>query len=269
MTKEKKIAEDEKEDEKIEVEKDVITEIPEIEKETKPEVRPQIEGWTPKTGTGKEVHSGKIRDIDTILDQGIPILEEQIVDMLIPDLQSELLMIGQSKGKFGGGSRRIFRQTQKKTPEGNKPSFCCMAVVGNGNGYLGVGYGKSKDTVPAREKAIRNAKLALFKIRRGAGSWEDATTEAHSIPWTVQGKCSSVTVTLRPAPKGKGLVIEKECAKILQLAGIQNVYSKSRGRTSSKVNLIAACVTALKNLNAFKPRPAHIKRVHMIQGKKA
>ncbi len=257
------------EEEKLEVEKDVITEIPEIEKETKPEVKIDVERWTPKTSAGKKVKSGEIHHIDTILDAGIPILEEQIVDILMPNLQTELLMIGQSKGKFGGGSKRIFKQTQKKTPEGNKPSFACMAVVGNSDGYVGVGYGKSKDTVPAREKAIRNAKLSLFKIRRGAGSWEDATSEPHSIPWAVEGKCGSVRIILMPAPKGKGLIVEQECAKILKLAGIENVYSRTFGQTRSKSNVITACIDALKNLNTFKPRPVHTKNVYMIEGRKA
>jgi len=260
--------EENNEDEKLEVQKDVLEDIPEIEKENKPEIKIDVESWQPKTSIGHKVKRGEIRDIDEILDSGIPILEDQIVDILLPGVPSELLMIGQSKGKFGGGSRRIFRQTQKKTPEGNKPSFACMAVVGNSNGYVGIGYGKSKDTVPAREKAIRNAKLNLFKIRRGAGSWEDRATDAHSIPWTVSGKCSSVDITLMPAPKGKGLVAEPEIAKILKLAGIDNIYSKTRGQTKSKVNFIKACERALKKLSAFKPRPAHIDNVHMVGGRK-
>jgi len=257
------------EEEKIVVEeKDVITELPEIEAETKPEIKINVEGWIPKTEVGRKVKSGEIKNIDAILDNGLPILEEQIVDILMPNAQSELLMIGQSKGKFGGGSKRIFKQTQKKTPEGNKPSFACMAVVGNSDGYVGVGYGKSKDTVPAREKAIRNAKLALFKIRRGAGSWEDATSEPHSIPWAVEGKCGSVRIILMPAPKGKGLIVEQECAKILKLAGIENIYSKTFGQTRSKANVVEACIDALRKLNAFKPRPLHIKNVYMIEGRK-
>ena len=258
------------EEEKLEVEKDVINpvEIPEIEKETKPEVKIDVQGWIPKTAIGKKVKNGEITKIDQILDVGAPILEEQIVDVLMPNIQSELLMIGQSKGKFGGGARRIFKQTQKKTPEGNKPSFACMAVVGNGDGYVGVGYGKSKDTVPAREKAIRNAKLALFKIRRGAGSWEDATSEPHSIPWEVMGKCGSIRLVLKPAPKGKGLIVEQECAKILKLAGIENVYSKTFGQTRSKVNMVTACIDALKKLGVFKPRPENVKNVYMIEGRK-
>ncbi len=250
------------------VEKDVIspTEIKEIEKETKPEVKVDVSSWVPKTAIGKQVHAGAITNIDQILDQGQPILEEQIVDVLMPNMSSELLMIGQSKGKFGGGAKRIFRQTQKKTPEGNKPSFACMAVIGNGNGYVGIGYGKSKDTVPAREKAVRNAKMALFKIRRGAGSWEDATSEAHSIPWKVEGKCGSVRIELMPAPKGKGLIVEEECAKILKLAGVQNIYSRTYGQTRSKMNVVYALIDALHKLGSFKPRERDMKSVYMIEG---
>ena len=74
------------------------------------------------------------------------------------DIETELLLVGQSKGKFGGGQRRVFKQTQKKTREGNKPSFSTFAVVGNHNGYVGLGSGKSKETVPARDKSKRKAK---------------------------------------------------------------------------------------------------------------
>ena len=251
----------------LQVEKDVITELPE-EEELKNDRTIDTVSWKPKTSIGHKVKNHDITHVNQILDEGQPIMEVEIIDTLLPNLQNELLFIGQSKGKFGGGQKRIFRQTQQKTPEGNKPSFSCQAVVGNEDGYVGIGYGKSKDTVPAREKAIRNAKLNIFKIRRGAGSWEDATSEAHGIPWTVTGKCGSARLELIPAPKGKGLVIEKECGKILKLAGIENVYSKQRGKTGSKVNLITACVDALKNLNTFKPRPSNIKNVAMIEGKK-
>ena len=101
-----------------------------------------IEQWKPKTEIGKNVKKGTITDIDEVLVNGHKILEETIVEVLIPELESDLLLIGQSKGKFGGGQRRVFRQTQKKTKEGNKPSFATYAVVGDHNGHVGVGYGK-------------------------------------------------------------------------------------------------------------------------------
>ncbi|MFP4423705.1 MAG: 30S ribosomal protein S5 [Candidatus Woesearchaeota archaeon] len=205
-----------------------------------------FDSWTPKTEIGKAVKEGRITDIDEIISQGKRILEPEIVDALLPNLETDLLLIGQSKGKFGGGARRVFKQTQKKTREGNKPKFSTFAVVGNRNGYVGIGYGKAKETVPAREKALRNAKLNLIKIARGCGSWECACDGPHTVPFRVDGKCGSATMTLLPAPKGKGLIVEKECKKILDLAGIKDVWSKGRGQTKTKTNLIIACMYALR-----------------------
>lgn len=228
----------------------VITEseIKEVEKEKVPLRKTNIEAWLPKTEIGKKVKAGEITDIGDILDQGKIILEYQIVDALLPVLESDLLMIGQSKGKFGGGKRRAFRQTQKKTKEGNKPQFTTYAVIGNKDGFVGLGYGKAKETVPAREKAFRSAKLNIFKILRGCGSWECNCNTPHSIPFKVSGKCGSVEVTLIPAPKGTGLCAEKECAKIMQVAGIKDVWTNIIGQSNTKLNTIKACEIALKKL---------------------
>src|SRR3989338_3094603 len=135
-----------------------VAEIEEIPKQ-------QME-WKPVTALGRAVREGKITHIDQIFDSGQPILESKIVDQLLPGLEEDLLLIGQAKGKFGGGQRRIFRQTQKKTKEGNKIQFATLALVGNKNGYVGVGLGKSKETVPARDKAKREARLKVMRIRR-------------------------------------------------------------------------------------------------------
>ena len=238
-------------------------------KETKVEEVEKVdkEAWKPRTSIGKKVKSGEINDIDYILDNGLKILEAELVDVLLPGLETELLLIGQSKGKFGGGQRRVFKQTQKKTSEGNKPHFATCAVVGNKNGYVGIGFGKSKETVPAREKAIRNAKLNIIKIRRGNGSWEDPTKTPNSIPFKVSGRCSSVRITLMPAPKGTGLRVEKECQKILGLAGIKDIWSETFGQTNTKINLVSACFDALKKLNAIKVNETVIKNTGMIEGR--
>src|SRR3989338_1418284 len=121
------------------------------------------DSWKPKTELGKKVKNGDISTIDYILDRGLPLLEPQIVDMLLPGLQVDLLEVGQSKGKFCGGKRSIWRQTQKKTKEGNKAKFATMVAVGNKDGYVGLGFGDAKETVPAREKAIRKSKLNIIK----------------------------------------------------------------------------------------------------------
>ncbi len=226
-----------------------------------------LKTWQPRTNLGKKVLAGEIRTIDEALQHKHPILEPEIVDMLLPNLEVDLLLIGQSKGKFGGGKRRAFRQTQRKTQEGNVISFTAIAVVGNCDGYVGVGMGKSKETVPAREKAVRNAKLNIMRIRRGSGSWETGRTkEPISIPFKVSGKCGSAVVTLIPAPKGIGLCVHKECQKILRLAGIGNVWSKVRGQTVVRTNVIAACVAALSKLSDQKVHARHYAVLGMVNG---
>ena len=225
------------------------------------------EDWKPKTELGAKVKSKEIQDIDEILNKGQKILESEITDILIPNLESYLIEIGQSKGKFGGGKRSIWRQTQKKTKEGNKIEFTTCCIVGNRNGYIGLGLGKSKETVPSRDKARRNARLNIMRIRRGSGSWESDSREAHSIPFAVTGRCGSVRLTLLPAPKGKGLCIEKECAKILVLAGIKDIWAKVSGQTRTKLNLIFALMDALRKLGEVKVRSEDIAKLGIIEGR--
>ncbi|MFH1399355.1 MAG: 30S ribosomal protein S5 [Candidatus Woesearchaeota archaeon] len=226
------------------------------------------EAWKPKTSLGMKVKAGEITHIDQILDNGLKIMEPEIVDILVLNLEQDLLLVGQSKGKFGGGKRRIFRQTQKKTPEGNKPKFGTFAIVGNRDGYVGIGVGKAKETVPAREKALRNAKTHLFKIRRGCGSWECGCKTAHSIPFAVKGKSGSVEITFMPAPKGSGLVAEKECQKILGLAGIKDIYSRASGQTRTRINLISACIDALRQLMETKVQSKYTPQLGIVEGVK-
>jgi len=223
--------------------------------------------WVPKTVLGTLVKEGKITDIDEVFERGLPILEAEITNALLPTLEEDLLLIGQAKGKFGGGQRRIFRQTQKKTKEGNRIQFATCCVVGNRDGYVGYGIGKSKETVPARDKARRNARLHLLRIRRGCGSWETDERGANSIPFAVTGKCGSVEITLMPAPKGKGLCVEKECAKILTLAGIKDIWSKTEGQTKTKLNLIYALFDALEKLSKIKIKPEDVAKLGVIEGR--
>jgi len=207
-----------------------------------------IEAWDPRTKLGEEVKSGKIKNIDEILDNKRKILEEEIVGSLI-DVKSDLISIGQSKGKFGGGKRRAWRQTQRKTKEGNVPTFSAMAVIGDEQGHVGIGYGKAMETLPARDKAIRKAKLNIIKVKRACSAFDCDCSELHTVPFKVTGKSGSVKVTLIPAPQGTGLVVGNELKKILKFAGIKDVYSKSSGRIRTTFNLIKACMDALEKTN--------------------
>ena len=226
----------------------VIEEVPEGIKLTREFDK---EKWIPKTELGKKIKTGEIKSILDVLQSGKKILEPEIVDFLVANLESEIVAIGQSKGKFGGGKRSIWRQTQKKTREGNKPKFATLIAIGNRDGLIGAGLGKSKETMPAREKALRNAKLSLIKIKRGCGSWSCYCKKPHSIPFTVTGKCSSTTVKLMPAPKGTGLMMDSEPQKILRLAGITDIYSDAKN-TTTKINMVYALFNALKKLSDIK-----------------
>jgi len=124
-----------------------------------------------------------------------------------------------------------------------------MAVVGDGNGHVGIGMGKAKETLPARDKAIRKAKLNLIKIGRACSSFDCACSELHTVPFQVNGKEGSCKVTLIPAPQGTGLVVSRELKKMLKLAGIKDVYSKTFGQKRTTFNFTKACFNALKKTN--------------------
>ncbi|MBI3623793.1 30S ribosomal protein S5 [Candidatus Pacearchaeota archaeon] len=205
-------------------------------------------GWKVKTKLGKDVKNGKITNIDQILNSKKKILEPEIVDFLL-NLKSDLISIGQSKGKFGGGKRRAWRQTQRKTEEGNVPTFSTMAIVGDESGHIGFGTGKAKETLPARDKAIRKAKLNVIRVVRDCAGFDCACSELHTIPFKVNGKAGSVRITLIPAPQGTGLVVGNELKKVLKLVGIKDVYSKTFGTQRTSFNLIKACIDALKKTN--------------------
>jgi small subunit ribosomal protein S5 len=207
-----------------------------------------LENWSPKTKTGRLVKDKKITNIEDILTNNEKILEEQIVDSLVP-LKTDLILIGQAKGKFGGGKRRAWRQTQRKKKEGNVLTFSAMAVVGDENGHVGIGVGEAQETLPARDKATRKAKLNLITIKRGCASFDCSCSENHSIPFNIEGKSGSVRVKLMPAPQGTGLVVANELKKVLKMAGIKDVYSRTDGKVKTTFNLVKACIDALKKTN--------------------
>jgi small subunit ribosomal protein S5 len=215
-----------------------------------PEVEQKV--WVPKTSLGKDVLEGKITTLREVLLDGRKIMESEIVDHLAPDLGLEYVNVGQAKGKFGGGKRKTSKPTQRITMEGSQMSFSMLVVSGNKDGVVGYGVGKSRETVPSREKAIRKAKENLILIRRGCGDWGCFCGTAHSIPFAVEGKSGSCVVRLMPAPKGTGLVVESELKKMLELAGIKDVWSKTFGNTGNKINLIRAGFDALKQLEKVK-----------------
>jgi small subunit ribosomal protein S5 len=206
------------------------------------------ENWEPKTKIGKDVKSGKIKNIDEILDANKKILEQEITESLIP-VKTDLISMGQAKGKFGGGKRRAWRQTQRITKEGGRLTFSAMAIVGDEKGHVGIGVGKANETLPARDKATRKAKLNIIKVKRSCSAFDCSCDEPHTVPFEVEGKSGSVRIKLIPAPQGTGLVVANELKKVMKMAGIKDVYSKTYGQVRTTFNLIKACMDALEKTN--------------------
>lgn len=189
--------------------------------------------WVPATEIGRDVANGRITDIDEIFLKGEKVLEPEIIDKLLPDLQDELLKLG---------------TTQRVTDSGRKIKFRAVVVVGDGHGHIGIGAGKSDEVRPAIENAIRTAKMNMIYVPFGCGSWECGCGTRHSLPVKVSGKCGSVSVTLKPAPRGVGIVGNDAVKKVLAKAGLSDVWSHSVGHTSTRYNTALAVYNALQNL---------------------
>ena len=210
--------------------------------------------WRPKTQLGKDLIAGKIPSMDYLFENGIKITEPEIVDALLPGLSNDIILIGGSSGKGGGIRRTPSKRTTRMHKSGRRYRVSVMVIVGNSNGYVGVGSahgptGKHRDAV---EKAIKKAKLNIIPVRMGCGSWECKCGTRHSIPLAVSGKTGSVVVNLIPAPKGVGLVVMDEIKKVMRLAGIKDIWCKSRGQTASRINFVRAVFDAFRKLNAYR-----------------
>jgi len=196
-----------------------------------------LEEWKPRTKVGRLVKEGKITSIEQIFEDNLPIREVEIVDALLPGLQHEVLNIN---------------LVQRQTDAGEVSSFQALVAVGNCNGYVGLGLGKAKQVRQAIEKAITDAKLNIAPVRRGCGSWECLCGEPHSVPFKVYGKSGSVEVWLIPAPKGVGLVAGEVAKAVLRLAGVKDVWTRTRGSTRTTINFAKATFNALRNTYKLK-----------------
>ncbi len=230
---------------KIETSKTLPEEIREVREET------ALDRWQPKTELGKAVYSGTLTNIDDVLKTGKRIIEYEIVDKLIPDLKNELILIGGRAGKGGGAQRIPVRITAAMHKSGRRFNYSSLVVVGNENGIVGIGRAGAPETRDAIEKAIRKSKINVIHVKRGCGSWECGCGTEHSIPFKVDGKSGSVKIELMPAPKGVGLVADNESKKLLRLAGIKDIWVKTYGNTSMKINLITAIFKALKKIYVY------------------
>jgi len=194
-----------------------------------------VEEWVPRTKLGRLIQEGKITSIEEIFMEGYRIREPEIVDILLPDLEEEVININ---------------LVQKQTDAGEQSRFKAIVAIGNRDGYVGLGSGKARQVRTAIEKAAVDARLNITPVRRGCGSWECGCGKPHSLPFQVKGKCGSVEVVLIPGPRGLGLVASEIAKIILSLAGIKDCWTRSYGSTRTVPSFAYAVFDALKKTYA-------------------
>ena len=168
-------------------------------------------------------------------------------------------MSGAQRGQRGGGDRQgrgrddrrgggaeksayvervvAINRVAKVVQGGRRFSFTALVVVGDGDGTVGVGYGKAKEVPAAIAKGVEEAKKHFFKVPRIAAT----------IPHPVQGEAAAGVVMLRPASAGTGVIAGGPVRAVLECAGVHDVLSKSLG-SSNPINIVHATVAALQDL---------------------
>ena len=221
-----------------------------------PDPRVTLREWMTngaRTRLGRMVINGDITTFEQAVASRMPIREPEIVDAFFqPNLFVEMI----------GRPRRI----QRMTDSGQRTRFNVMVVVGNKDGVVGLANSKGKEVATTIQKATNQAKLNMITVRRGNGSWESGGGPGRSVPMKITGRAGSTRITLMPAPTGKGLVIGDTGRMILEMAGITDVWSSSKGQTRTQYNFARSTFNALKQANLARISRADVERLHISRG---
>ncbi|HII39643.1 MAG TPA: 30S ribosomal protein S5 [Thermoplasmata archaeon] len=215
--------------------------------------RPQrdLSQWNPKTKLGKMVLSGTITTMGEAISSGLPIREPEIVDILLPETEDEVLDVN---------------MVQRMTDSGRRVNFVITCVVGNKDGFVGLGRARGREVGPSIRRAIDNAKINMIEVKRGCGSWECGCYRAHSLPFKVVGRSGSVEVSLKPAPQGVGLAVGDIAKSILRLSGITDAWGFTKGHTKTTVNYALAAFDGLRKTAGIKVPGGLAERLKIRQG---
>ena len=164
----------------------------------------------------------------------LPVKEYQIVDYFLPKLKDEVMKI---------------MPVQKQTRAGQRTRFKAFVAIGDFDGHVGLGVKCAKEVATAIRGAIILAKLSVIPVRRGY--WGAALGEPHTVPAKVSGKVGSVMCRLIPAPRGTGLVAAPASKRLLQLAGVEDCYTQSKGSTATMGNFLKATFAAVRIQNSI------------------
>ncbi len=159
------------------------------------------------------------------VEEVIEVIEEEIIEEVAEprEMQDRVIYINRV-AKVVKGGRRF--------------TFTALVTVGDGQGRVGLGYGKARDVLSAIKKGQEKAKKDMIDVPIIKGT----------IPHSVKQKYSAAVVFLKPASPGTGIIAGGPVRSILEMAGVRNVLAKSLGRTSTRINVARATFEALRSL---------------------